>query len=72
MFQASFGALATDKDYEDTAEFFKVCPDTNESGSFLDNSCQDRDTSLYGLALEQALDNIKTKSAWIKVCATSL
>ncbi|KIP12371.1 hypothetical protein PHLGIDRAFT_32955 [Phlebiopsis gigantea 11061_1 CR5-6] len=52
---ASFNALTTDKDYEETVEFFKG-----------------RDTSFYKLTLEQALDNIKTKSAWIKRCTDDL
>ncbi|KAI0695406.1 peptidase family M1-domain-containing protein [Cerioporus squamosus] len=47
--ETSFMGLASEKDYEETAAFFK-----------------DKDTSKYDMALNQALDSIKSRAAWVK------
>ncbi|KAI0373350.1 leucyl aminopeptidase [Pilatotrama ljubarskyi] len=47
--EISFGGLSSDKDYEETAAFFK-----------------DKDTSKFDMALNQTLDTIKSRAAWVK------
>ncbi|RDX52652.1 hypothetical protein OH76DRAFT_1553921 [Lentinus brumalis] len=47
--EIAFMGLASEKDYEETAAFFK-----------------DKDTSKFDMALNQTLDSIKSRAAWVK------
>ncbi len=69
MNQIAFMGLASEKDYEETAAFFKVseqsCADVSAPLTY--NSLQDKDTSKFDMALNQTLDSIKSRAAWVKV-----
>lgn len=55
LVKLTFSELSTDKDYEETSEFFK-----------------DKDTSKYDMTLNQTLENIASRTAWIKRSTTDL
>ena len=64
--QYVFRNLSSDKDYEDTVEFFKAgflhtwIPVTD------DRTRQDKDTEKFKVKLDLALEGIQVQSAWVK------
>ena len=80
-FQAALSGLSTEADRQSVDAFFKVriplAPRyvARRARAVLTSlvlAVQDKDTGKYNLALAQALDGIKAKSAWIAVRVSSL
>jgi hypothetical protein len=68
--QFAFSGLSSEKDYQDTAEFFKVTLTETYSACCRGSRIyctKDKDVSKFNKALSQTLDTIRSNATWIDV-----
>lgn len=66
--QYTFSAFSSEKDYKETKAFFAVSFLLNRSSVLPIEVCsQDKDTSKYIMSLNQVLDGIQSRAAWVEV-----